>query len=265
MSAFSEGAPCWADVSLPDLAAGRSFYGELFGWTFQDQGEEYGHYTMARRDGKNAAALMGKTDPSMPTAWTVYLASDDAAKTAARIMEAGGEVAFGPDAIGSVGVMLGAVDPGGSFFGVWQAGDHPGFDIVNEPGAFCWTENHTRDADAVDAFYDAVFGYDARQIGDGTGFDYKVWSLPGDPEAQVAGRMRRGDGDMAAEVPSAFPIYFVVDDCDQAAATVRRLGGQVVMDPQDSPFGRMAIVADDQGAHFAVIDVQRRSGQIPGE
>lgn len=264
MSDFKEGVPCWVDVSLPDLAAGQRFYGELFGWTFQDQGEEFGHYTMAQRDGKNAAALMGKMDPSMPTAWSVYIASDDAAKTAAKITESGGQLAFGPDAIGDTGVMVGAIDPGGSFFGVWQGGGHPGFGVVNEPGAFCWTENHTVDADAVDAFYEAVFGYDARQIGDGAGFDYKVWTLPGDPEAQVGGRMRRGE-DLPADVPSAFQIYFVVADCDGAADTVRRLGGQVVMEPQDSPFGRMAIVADDQGAHFAVIDVERRIGEIPGQ
>ncbi|WP_225845379.1 VOC family protein [Streptomyces sp. HPF1205] len=263
MSAFSEGAPCWADVFLPDLEAGRRFYGELFGWTFRDQGEEFGHYTMAERDGKAVAALMSKADASMPAAWSVYIASDDAAKTAARIREAGGQVAFGPDAIGDAGVMLGAIDPGGSFFGVWQGGGHPGFGVVNEPGAFCWTENHTRDADAVDTFYPAVFGYDARQIGDGSTFDYKVWTLPGDPEAQAAGRLRRGD-EVPAGVPSAFRIYFVVPDCDDAAATVRRLGGQVVMDPEDSPYGRTAVVADDQGAHFAVVDVRRRGGGIPG-
>lgn len=263
MSGFSEGAPCWADVSLPDLAAGQRFYGELFGWTFQDQGEEYGHYTMARRDGRNAAALMGKPDPAMPTAWSVYLASDDAARTAARITEAGGRLAFGPDAVGDTGVMLGALDPGGSFFGVWQGGSHPGFGIVAEPGAYCWTENHTRDADAVDAFYHEVFGYDARQIGDGSGFDYTVWSLPGDPGSQVAGRMRRG-ADVPAGVTSAFEIYFAVADCDAAAAAVRRLGGQVVMEPDDSPFGRLAIVTDDQGAHFAVIDTTRKSAAIPG-
>jgi uncharacterized protein len=160
--------------------------------------------------------------------------------------------------------MMGAIDPGGSFFGVWQAGAHPGFGVVDRPGAYCWTENDTGDADAVDPFYDAVFGYGAQQIGDGTEFDYKVWSLRDDPQAQVAGRMRRAD-DAPAAVSSAFRVYFRVADCDEAAATVRRLGGQVVMEPRDTPFGRMAIAVDDQGAHFAVIDTGRRSGGAPGQ
>jgi predicted enzyme related to lactoylglutathione lyase len=263
MSAFSEGAPCWADVSLPDLAAGRRFYGELFGWTFEDRGEEFGHCTMALRDGKNAAALIRSMDPSMPTAWRVYFAADDAAKTTAKITEAGGHIVFGPDAVADMGVMVGVTDPGGSFFGIWQAGRHRGFDVVDEPGSFCWTENHTRDPGAVDAFYEAVFGYAAQQIGDGTTFDYKVWSLPGKPDQQVGGRMRR-DHDVPADISSTFQVYFTVADCDAAAATVERLGGRVAMQPEDSPFGRMAVVGDDQGALFVVVDTRRRAGRIPG-
>jgi predicted enzyme related to lactoylglutathione lyase len=258
MSAFGEGAPCWAELSLSDMAAGQRFYGELLGWTFEDQGEQYGHYTTASRDGKGVAGLMAKTGPPEPAGWSLYLATADAAKTTAKVTEAGGRVLSGPDAAGDLGVMTGAVDPGGSHFGLWQPGSHPGFGLVNEPGAFCWTENHTQDPEAVDAFYSALFGYEAQQIGDGVHFDYKVWTIPGGKDP-VAGRMKATD-----DTPSAFQIYYVVADCDDAAATVRRLGGQVVAGPDDSPFGRTAVVADDQGARFAVIDTERRSGGGPG-
>lgn len=263
MTAFTEGTPCWADAALPDLAAGRRFYGELFGWTFEDQGEDFGHYTLAFRDGRSAAALMSKPDPAMPTAWSVYFASTDATGAAARIGAAGGQVVFGPDKAGDVGVMVGAVDPGGSTFGVWQAGAHAGFEITDQPGAFCWTENHTRDAAAVDSFYEAVFGYRAEQVGDGQHFDYKVWSLAADPELQVGGRLKLGVG-QPGDQPSAFRLYFAVDDCDSAAARVRELGGQVTDGPADSPFGRLATVADDQGAVFTVIDRTRREGAMDG-
>jgi len=261
MPAFGEGAPCWVDVSLPDLAAGRSFYGELFGWTFEDQGEDFGHYTMASRDGGQVAALMGKMDPDQPTAWSVYLATDDAARTAKQVTAAGGRLLYGPDAVGDVGVMAGAVDPGGSFFGLWQPGGHIGFDLVNTPGAFCWAENHTPDPEAVDAFYDAVFGYETEQIGDGVHFDYKAWTVPGS-DGPVAGRMKSGGGD-SADPSCEFQVYFVVADCDEAAATVLRLGGEVLRSPEDTPFGRTAIVADDQGARFAVIDTERRAADLP--
>ncbi|MFG1809038.1 VOC family protein [Streptomyces sp. NPDC049040] len=263
MSAFSEGAPCWVDAAVPDLAAARRFYGELFGWTFEDQGEDFGHYTLAFRDGRPAAALMAKPDPAMPTAWSVYFASPDATGAAARIGAAGGQVVFGPDKAGEAGVMLGAVDPGGSVFGVWQAGEHLGFGITDRPGAFCWTENHTRDAAAVDTFYEALFGYRAEQIGDGEHFDYKVWALPAEPERQVGGRLELGAG-VPEDQPAAFRVYFAVADCDVAVETVRELGGRVTGEPADSPFGRLAGVTDDQGATFTIIDRQRKESPIAG-
>ncbi|MFJ2959285.1 VOC family protein [Streptomyces sp. NPDC087270] len=262
MSAFGEGAPCWADVALPDLAVGRTFYGELLGWTFEDQGEEFGHYTMALRDGVKVAALMPKADPSMPTAWGVFLAVADVARTAEKVRAAGGQVAFGPDAVGDSGVMAGVVDPGGSFVGLWQPAGHQGFDLVNKPGAYAWSENHTRDAEAVDAFYQDVFGYESQQVGDGVHFDYKVWSVPGAEDPSL-GRLKL-DG-TAEDTPTAYQVYFAVGDCDDAAATVRRLGGQVLVGPAESPYGRTAIVTDDQGARFAVIDLARRSDSIPGQ
>jgi predicted enzyme related to lactoylglutathione lyase len=218
---------------------------------------------MAQRDGRNAAALMTAQDSAAPSAWGVHLASADAAKTAAKVVEAGGRIVFGPDTMADIGTLAGATDPGGSYFGVWQSGTHTGFDVTNEPGSFCWTENHTRDAKAVDAFYDAVFGYDTQQIGDGEHFDYKAWSLPGAPDP-VAGRYRLGPDDRT-DGPAAFLVYFVVEDCDEAAATVQRLGGRVLRAPEDTPFGRTANVADDQGAVFAVIDVQRKVAPTPGE
>ncbi|NUP43552.1 MAG: VOC family protein [Streptomyces sp.] len=263
MSVFSEGAPCWADVPLPDLAAGRRFYGELFGWTFEDQGEEFGHYTLAFRDGEAAAGLMPRPDPAVPAAWTVYFASSDATGAAARIGRAGGRVLFGPDTAGGSGVMVGAADPAGAPFGVWQAGEHLGFGATDVPGTFCWVENWTRDTAAVDGFYEEVFGYRAEQIGDGHFFDYKVWSLPADPDVRFGGRMAAGP-DAPEGAVAAFRVYFAVADCDEAAAAVRELGGTVSQGPQDSPAGRLAFVADDQGTSFTIIDPQRKTGSIDG-
>jgi uncharacterized protein len=193
----------------------------------------------------------------------VYLASEDAAEAAARIGKAGGRVVFGPDTAGESGVMLGVADPGGSLFGVWQAGGHLGFGVTDEPGSFCWAEDWTREPEAVDAFYDALFGYRAHQIGDGHFFDYKVWSLPSAPERAFGGRMAIG-ADAPREQRAAFQVYFAVADCDVAAAAVRDLGGAVSREPQDSPAGRLAVVTDDQGASFTLIDPTRKVGSIDG-
>ncbi len=266
MHAFPDGAPCWADAALPDLDAGKRFYGELFGWTFADGEEKFGFYTQALQGDQAAAALAPKPDERMPTAWTVYFASSDAAATADRVRAAGGDVAFEPMAVEELGTMMVAADPSGGVFGVWQPGSHTGFSLVDEPGAYCWTELYTRGKDTADPFYRAVFGFVDEPVREADGgepdFDFNVWSLPGDPDKAVAGRFQMGSG-FPAEVPAHFLVYFSVADCDESAATVRSLGGRVTMEPRSTPFGRFAVVADDQGAAFAIIDLTTTEGEMP--
>src|SRR5579872_6262075 len=58
ISGYTHGVPSWVDLSTPDLAASVNFYGSLFDWVCQDQGEQAGHYTMALKGGKLVGALM---------------------------------------------------------------------------------------------------------------------------------------------------------------------------------------------------------------
>ena len=38
------GAPCWVDLFTSDLDRSLAFYSELFGWTSESSGEEFGGY-----------------------------------------------------------------------------------------------------------------------------------------------------------------------------------------------------------------------------
>ncbi|MGP3922579.1 VOC family protein [Streptomyces sp. 8N616] len=258
MAAYPEGAPCWVDAMVPDLEAGKRFYGELFGWTFQEGEAEYGYYTQAFHEGKNVAALAPAPEGQngMPPAWSLYFASDDIARTAEKIRANGGVTMMGPMQVGEYGSMLMAKDPGGAIFGVWQPGTHKGFEKRYEPGSFGWAEIVVRETAGVDAFYPAVFPYEVVPYGD-EAFDFNVWKLEGKP---VAGRFKLPE-DTPPDVGPHAMVYFVVGDCDDAVGTIRKLGGQVRMGPQDSPYGRFAIVTDQQGASFSVIDPQTKVGE----
>jgi predicted enzyme related to lactoylglutathione lyase len=261
MAEFSEGAPCWVDVMLPDLEAGKRFYWELFGWTYQEGEAEYGYYTQAFSDGKNVAglapAMEGQED--MPPAWSLYFASSDIYRTTERIRANGGVTLTGPMQVGEFGSMLMAKDPAGAVFGVWQPGTHKGFEKYYEPGSFGWAEVCVWETEDVDAFYPAVFPYEGVPSGE-EGIDLTLWKLGGKP---VAGRFKLGE-DASPDVLPYVIVYFVVSDCDEAIATVQRLGGQVRTGPQDTPYGRVASVADPQGASFSVIDPMRTAGEATG-
>ncbi|ARQ72301.1 VOC family protein [Streptomyces marincola] len=254
---FPTGAPCWADATVPDMTVGTHFYERLFGWSFAAGSSEYGGYATASLDGRAVAGLAPcQAGQDAPPAWTLYLASPDVAGTAELVREHGGRVLLEPMQVGEVGRMLIATDPGGVLFGVWEAGAHRGFGRRDEPGAFCWAEVVTRDPAAADAFFPAVFPFEARRVEDPDGLDYQVYTLDGRP---VLGRMA-----VPADGPAPHVlVYVAVPDCDGAVETVRQLGGRVADGPVDSPFGRFATVVDPQGVRFAVIDLSAVSGEPP--
>jgi predicted enzyme related to lactoylglutathione lyase len=113
------------DAQLPDVDAGKRFYGDLFGWTFEERPEGHGDSVWARLDGEPVAALGHKTDGRMPTVWTVYFATPDAEATARRIGAAGGRLVTAPMPVGGLGTAALAADPEAAVFGLWQPDGHP--------------------------------------------------------------------------------------------------------------------------------------------
>ncbi|MFB7245994.1 hydrolase [Streptomyces populi] len=237
VAGFSEGVPCWVDAQLPDVEAGKRFYGELFGWTFS---EDPGPVGWAELDGEPVAALTPKLDGRMPTVWTVYFATSDAEALTRRIVAEGGGVVSVPMAVGlsgELGTAALATDPEGAVFGLWQPGTHAGFARRHERRTFCWAELYARDTATVDRFYGALF-HDAL-FGPGATPDF--------------GRVPV-TGVFPAEMPPHFLVHFGVEDCEETLGTVNRLGGRVQVTPFDTSYGRVAVVTDNQGASFAVLE-----------
>ncbi|MFF5534140.1 VOC family protein [Streptomyces cinerochromogenes] len=231
--AYREGVPCWVDAQLPDVEAGKRFYGELFGWAFE---EAYGSSVWALLDGDRVASLAPKTDGRMPTVWTVSFATSDAGALGRRITAAGGQVVMAPFPVGDLGTAALAADPEGAVFGLWQPGTHPGFGRRRAPGTFVWAELYTRDTAAANTFYgglfhDALFGTDAE---------------PDFGRAHVTEVF-------PAEMPPHFLVHFRVTDLDDALGAVQRLGGRVQAPPFETSYGRVAVVTDNQGASFALL------------
>jgi predicted enzyme related to lactoylglutathione lyase len=248
-SAWASGTPCWIDLSVADIPRAGAFYGGLFGWDVKYGPPEAGGYSMCELGGRQVAGIGPQAQPS-PATWTTYLASDDADATAAKARAAGGQVLAEPIDVMDAGRMFVATDPGGAVFGVWQAGVHTGAQLANEPGSLVWNENMSRNYEGNKAFYSSVFGYNFGDIG-APGMKYATLDLPG---GTVGGIGEIGPEHPASQ-PAAWSTYFGVADTGAATARVTELGGRVVAPAWDSPYGRMAVVADDQGAEFAIMSV----------
>lgn len=245
---WPEGTPCWVDLAVDDFAKAQAFYSALFGWDIPPGNPDFMGYTSCTKDGRNVAGLAPKMAADEPSAWTTYLSVADLDATVSKVREHGGQVVSDAMDIADLGRMALAVDPGGAFVGFWQSGLHTGFGLANEPGSVTWNENFSRAWKENRAFYAAVLGWEYDDMS-AEGFEYATFKVDG----QIAGGVGQIGENMPADMPAHWNTYFKVADTDAAVAEVERLGGSVLQPPWDTPFGRMAAVADDQGARFMVM------------
>ena len=248
ITSYSEGTPCWADLGVPDVDSAKRFYMAVFGWDFIDPGPDAGGYLLATKNGKQVAGIGPLMSPEQPVAWTIYLWSDDVDASAKLIRDAGGSIIVEPMDVMDQGRMAIAVDHAAAGFGLWQGKAHRGSELAGEHGTSAWHELTTPDTAAAREFYSAVFGYTYNPV---EGMDYHVVQVGG---RDAGGIMGPTEG--MPEMPPHWSIYFEVDDTDAAVARVRENGGHVLMEPEDTPYGRMAVVQDSSGAGFNVIHSQ---------
>ncbi|WP_327352901.1 VOC family protein [Streptomyces sp. NBC_01304] len=243
------GTPCWVSLMVHGMGATQDFYGALFGWEFGPGPEQLGPYVRALLDGREVAGI-GQLPPDrhLPIAWTPYLATDDVDLTAETIRHCGGTVGVGPIDAGKAGRMAIASDPAGAVFGVWQAAEHLGSQLWGVPGTPVWNELVTRDTASVGKFYQCVYGYEEEAVVSAD-FDYLTLHLDGRPVAGIHGV---GHG-LPRDRGSHWITYFEVADVDEAVEHVGVLGGHVLRAPRDSAHGRLATVADPEGATFNVV------------
>ena len=241
--------PIWVDISTSDPKAAQAFYGKLFDWETEDLGEEAGNYGFFKNAGRIAAGVGPTQMPGQPSAWMVYIGTDDADAVAAKITEVGGKVIAPPMDVFDTGRMAVFQDTTGAFISVWQPGTMPGLGVSDEPNSFDWAELSARGIDAAKDFYGKVFGWGVKEtpMGEDQGM-YTEWQLDG---KSIAGAMEMSSM-VPEQVPSYWMPYFKVADIDAAHRSAVDLGGASMMQPTPFPGGRFAIVSDPQGAVFGL-------------
>ena len=243
------GSPCWADLWTSDVEGSRRFYRDLFGWEAQEPSPEFGGYFMFTREGVPVAGAMGDMgDMKATDTWKIYLDTDDLAKTLEVAETEGAEIMAPAMPVADLGMQAVLNDPTGAQHGAWQAGTFIGFTVLNEHGAPSWFELLTRDYATAVSFYRSVYQWETDTVGDRDEFRYTTMRHP-DGEGELA-----GIGDASSFLPEGvsapWSIYWEVDDVDASVARVKALGGAIVLEANDTPYGRLATVTDPAGAQF---------------
>ncbi len=240
------GEPTWMDLATTDLDKAKAFYRAVFGWEYFDTGEDFGHYNFAMVQGRNAAGI-GQMPPGypMPSAWTIYFATDDLGADLERVKALGGQVVADIMDIGTSGRMAICADPTGAVFGLWEANEHVGAGVENEHGGMSWHEVATRDLAAARTFYSELFALTPNKM---EGMEYFVMQHGDDMICGVMQMDENWEG-----IPPHWMGYFTVDDTDATVERVVEAGGKVMVPAFDMPYGRMAVIADPMGATFSIV------------
>lgn len=263
-SSYDAGTPCWIDLNSPDVDASIEFYEAVFDWTHEDSddGEGTRIYTNFHKDGDLVCGLGGQQPgmEGMPAMWTTYIAVEDAEATLKKGEEAGGQVVAPAMQVMEQGKMGIMTDPAGGAIAVWQAGEHHGAQLCNEPDTWSWNELLSRDLGAAKQFYTDVFGW-SYQTMDMDGLSYHV--IEGGEEGGLGGLMDMPDN-LPDEVPSNWGVYFWVADAQATMDKAVEAGGQAMFGPDPTPIGLIAGLVDPHGGTFSLLQPTPDDGEDHG-
>jgi len=243
---YETGVPCWVDTQQPDPHAAMDFYGRIFGWEFEAGAD----YFVARLRGRDVAGVGPLPDGDAP-GWTTYVCTDSADDAAAKARSAGGTVLVEPFDAAPAGRLAIIADPTGAPFGVWQAGERQGAQLVNEPSAWAMSTLGTPDPERAAAFYGELFGWTTESFGDFTMFRLPGY-VGGEPLQPVSREVVAAMAPAPAGAPPSWSPDFWIADVDAAVAAAAELGGRVIDPPSERPPGKGAVLADPRGVAFSI-------------
>ena len=202
------------------MEASNAFYGALFGWEADDQGEDMGHYTLMRKSGKTVAGNMAAMSEEQPSVWVTYISVDDADATVDLAKKAGATVFVEPMDVSDIGRMAVFADPDGRSDRRLAAEDlHRG--RTGQRGRRLRVERaeHPGPPRGQSLLRGGV-RVEPNDLDMG-GMNYTEWKLG---DRSVAGMMTMPDM-VPAEVPAHWLVYFGVEDTDATVVQGDRARG----------------------------------------
>jgi uncharacterized protein len=246
------GKVVWVDLITPDLARAEQFYAGLLNWSFAKVPGD-ANYVVATLDGEPVAGLFNKPMPAgqhRQPAWLTFIAARDVDAIKQMAVAHGAKVLSQPKTYPQRGRQAVFADPDGAVFAVLasSSGDPP--DYLAAPGEWIWSSLLVHDADHEAAFYQTLFGYDVFDLASEDSLHHLI--LSSDDFARTG--VNELPRDSVRRHPHWLNFVRVVDATATAAKAVA-LGGQVLVEPRvDRHGGKLAVIADPNGAPFGVME-----------
>jgi len=247
------GSFCWVELATSDQPAAKKFYTSLFGWSADDMpmGPD-DFYTMFRLEGRDAGAAYTlraeQRERGVPPHWNLYVAVENADAAVERATSLGGKALGLAFDVFDAGRMANIQDPTGAMIAVWEAKRHTGVGITGVHGTLAAADLSTPDQNRAAEFYSGLFGW---RIGKEDEHPEHAYFHLFNGEKYIGGILPPAA--RSPHEPPHWQIYFTVTDCGAAASKAKAIGGRIYMPPTViEDIGRMAVLADPQGASFSL-------------
>ena len=238
----------WHDLMTRDMSASKRFYGDLFGWRFEDA-KKRGEfpYVIARAGSMPVGGIVDITSSADGSSqWLSYMAVADVDKAAEMVRAAGGKILITPRNREPIARIAVVADPQGGLFGVAQLKQSIPEPAQPTAGHFFWQEYLAREAAPALDFYKRLAGYQSTVSDSRLGVEYHVL------------RTNRGQAGLfqlpaTTDVQPNWLPYVLVNDPASLAARVTGLGGRILVPAApERRNGSLVVIADPGGAPLAL-------------
>ena len=248
------GSFVWYELMSTDVAAAKTFYSKVVGWTSEDLPMPESTYTLLRVAQTQVGGMMPipKDAAGMRPCWMGYVSVDDVDAGAVKVQRLGGEVHKAPTDIPNVGRFAVVTDPQGAAFYIFKSAQSGEPVASNDAGHIGWRELHSNDWPAAFKFYSEMFGWTKGDSVDmGPMGSYQLFKIGGEDKGAMF-------NSTAAQTARFWLFYFIAGDIDAAAKRVTDNGGKIVQGPTPVPGDRFVVQASDpQGAMFALLGTRQ--------
>jgi predicted enzyme related to lactoylglutathione lyase len=255
----------WHDLVTNDPAACRTFYGALFGWTFEPSGGIDPGYQIIRQAGLPIGGIVPLKDTSSAVVaqWLTYVVVPDVDRAVDAFRRGGGKVFRGPLTTKKDLRVAVVADPQGAPLGLVSRGPReantPAPSLVPAPpplNQWLWMEYVATNTTEALGFYAEAVGFKHEVSEARDNFTYYLLAT----DRPRAGLFRTP----WTRETSAWLPYVRVADPAAVAARVVELGGRVALPPSPGVRqGSLAIVLDPTGAPFALQKYPFAAGVTP--
>ena len=238
----------WFELATVDLEQEKKFYGEVFGWTFQQLGQADAQYTLIKNGDQNIAGLFQvkpRESVKLGALWIGLMSVLDLNKTVDAAKQLGGSVHTPATTLANRGTYALLKDPEGAFFGVLKSdsGDPPDHKV--QTGDFLWVDLFAKDMQRAASFYQKLAGYEV--VDDEKGVQRKFLRAADKYRAGIVPRPEEANR-------SGWLPYIKVNDVAATLAKAEAAGGTIMVEPDKSLLnGNLAIFADPEGGIIGIV------------